>query len=135
MKIVLDTNVLVSALIKGGKPRDLLFKIIRGKHELILSMEILEEFGRTANNLKIRRYVEEQDVARFLKDIASAARIVKTKSRFKVVSEDPSDDYILRTAYDGKADYIVSGDKHLLKLKEFKGIKIISASEMLYLLK
>lgn len=56
------------------------------------------------------------------------------KSRFRVVSQDPSDNVILRTAYDGKADCIVSGDEHLLSLREFKGIEILSVSEMLELL-
>jgi predicted nucleic acid-binding protein len=61
---------------------------------------------------------------------------VKVKSRFKKVKADPTDDdIILRTAYDGKADYIVSGDEHLLALKEFKGIKIVTVSEMLEVLK
>jgi predicted nucleic acid-binding protein len=50
------------------------------------------------------------------------------------VKADPTDDIILRTAYDGKADYIVSGDEHLLALKEFKGIKIVTVSEMLEVL-
>jgi predicted nucleic acid-binding protein len=56
------------------------------------------------------------------------------KSKFKVIPEDPDDDIIVRTAYDGKADYIVSGDRHLLALKEFKGIKILTIDEMLKLL-
>ena len=56
---------------------------------------------------------------------------MQIKSRFKAVKEDPDDDIIVRTAYDGKADYIVSGDRHLLALKEFKGIKILTIDEML----
>ncbi len=56
---------------------------------------------------------------------------MQMKSRFKAVKEDPDDDIIVRTAYDGKADYIVSGDRHLLALKEFKGIKILTIDEML----
>jgi putative PIN family toxin of toxin-antitoxin system len=63
--------------------------------------------------------------------LGNAARIVQVKSRFKVVKEDPDDDIIVRTAYDGKADYIVSGDKHLLSMKEFKGIRILTVEEML----
>ncbi|HEY4699644.1 MAG TPA: putative toxin-antitoxin system toxin component, PIN family, partial [Nitrososphaerales archaeon] len=51
--------------------------------------------------------------------------------RFKVVAEDPDDDLVLNTAYSGKAAYIVTGDRHLLALKEFKGIKILTVNEML----
>jgi len=134
MKIVLDTNVLVSALIKKGKPRTVLLAIIR-RHNLILARKILEEFAETATDPKIRKYAGEQDIARFLRDIANAAKIVRVKSKFKVIKQDPEDNVILATAYDGDADYIVSGDKHLLKLKEFRGIKIVSVSEMLDLLK
>ena len=51
------------------------------------------------------------------------------------MKEDPDDDVILRTAYDGKADYIVSGDNHLLSMGEFRGIKILAVDEMLKILK
>lgn len=135
MKVVLDTNVLVSALIKDGKPRTLLFEIIRRKHELILAKEILEEFAQVAGDPKIQRYVDQEDIVRFLRDVGSVAKIVRIRSRFKVVKQDPDDDIILRTAYDDKADYIVSGDKHLLALKEFKGIKIVTVDEMLGVLR
>lgn len=134
MKIVLDTNVLISALIKKGKPKIVLLAIIR-RRNLILSRKILEEFAETATDPKIRKYAGEQDIARFLRDVANAAKIVRIKSKVKVVEQDPDDDIILATAYDGNADYIVSGDKHLLKLKEFRRIKIVSVSEMLDLLK
>jgi uncharacterized protein len=56
------------------------------------------------------------------------------KSKFKVVKEDPDDDAILQAAYDSKADYIISGDKHLLALKQFKNIRILTVDEMLNVL-
>jgi predicted nucleic acid-binding protein len=57
------------------------------------------------------------------------------KSRFKAVKEDPDDGIIVRAAYDGKADYLVSGGRHLLALKEYKGIRILTIDEMLDVLK
>ncbi len=63
--------------------------------------------------------------------MGKTTKIVQIKSRFKIVKEDPDDDIIVRTAYDGKANYIVSGDKHLLAYKEFKGIRIVTIDEML----
>ena len=60
--------------------------------------------------------------------------MVEVKSKFKIVREDPDDDMIVLSAYDSKARYIVSGDKHLLALKEFKGIRILTVDEMLLLL-
>jgi uncharacterized protein len=103
MKIVLDTNVLISALIKEGKPRQLLFRIVKSKHQLIISEQILEELALIANEPKIQRYVGQQDVADFLRDIATASKIMEIRSKFEVVEEDPSDDIVLRTAYDARA--------------------------------
>ncbi|MBC7120334.1 MAG: putative toxin-antitoxin system toxin component, PIN family [Candidatus Methanosuratus sp.] len=135
MKVVLDTNILISALIKAGKPRELVSRIAEGKVQLILSRNILEEFLEVAEDPRIRRYIDENNVIAYLRVLGSVAKIVRVRSRFKVVKEDPDDDVILRTAKDGTAEYIVSGDKHLLSLGEFRGIKIVTANEMLKLLK
>lgn len=135
INIVLDTNVLISALIKSGKPRALVFGLVRKRAQLILSRDILEEFAEVAGDPIIRKYVDEDDVIRFLRAIGSIAKIVRVRSRFKVVKQDPDDDSILRTAYDSRAEYVVSGDEHLLALKEFRGIRIVTVSEMLKLLK
>jgi len=61
IKVVLDTNVLVSALIKNGKPRALLREIVRGNIQLVLSRGILEELAEVSADPKIRRYVQEED--------------------------------------------------------------------------
>jgi len=74
------------------------------------------------------------DVAAFLRDIATSSKIVEIRSKFEVIKEDPDDDIVLRTAHDARASYIVSGDRHLLKLGRFRGIRIIAADEMLRLL-
>jgi predicted nucleic acid-binding protein len=63
------------------------------------------------------------------------AKFTRIKSKFKVVKADPADDIILRTAFDGKADCIISGDNHLLSLGAFRGVKILTVDEMLTLLK
>ena len=133
IKVVLDTNVLVSALIKTGRPRALFLEVVRGKVQLIVSKGILEELAEVAADDEIRRYVDEEDVRKFLRLIGSAAKTVTVRSRFKAAKDDPSDDLFLRTAYDGGADYIVSGDKHLLSLNEFRGIKILTVNEALEL--
>lgn len=130
MKIVLDTNVLISALIKEGKPRDLLFEILRN-HELVVSREILEEVTVIANEPKIQKYVEQESIADFLRDLASSGSFVRIRSRFKAVKEDADDDVVLRTAIDGKASFIVSGDSHLLGMGKFRKVRIITVAEML----
>jgi len=134
MRVVLDTNVLVSALIKTGKPRDLVNKLTKDKR-LILSRAVLDEFLDVMADPKMARYASEEDIVAFLNTLGNAARIVQVKSSLKAVKADPDDDIIIRAAYDGKADFIVSGDNHLLSLKEFKGIRILTVDEMLNLLK
>ncbi|MGI0023935.1 MAG: putative toxin-antitoxin system toxin component, PIN family [Nitrososphaera sp.] len=134
MRIVLDTNVLISSLIKEGKPRQVLTEVLR-KHELVASREIMEELAAVSNEPKIRKYVEQQDITDFLRDLAMSCQIVRIRSKFKVVREDPDDDAILRTAYDGKASYIATGDRHLLDMKSFRQVKIIAIDEMLEILK
>ena len=135
MNVVLDTNVLVSALIKTGKPRELFLKITEGRIQLILSRSILKEFSEVADDPRIRKYVGQDDIIAFLRIVGSVAKIVKVKSRFKVVKEDPDDDAVLRTAFDGKADCIVSGNNHLLSLGAFRGIRILTVDELLTSLK
>ena len=134
MKAVLDTNILVSALIKAGKPRDLFNKLVKDK-QIVLSRDILKEFLEVIENPKIAKYTSEKDLAIFLKTLKSAARIVQVKSKFKAVKEDPDDDTIIRSAYDSKSNYIISGDKHLLSIAEYRRIRIVNVDEMLGLLK
>lgn len=135
IKVVLDTNVLISALIKRGPPRELIFELITKKIKLVLSKDILQEFVESVGEPKIRKYIDEEDLSNFIKIIGSISKLVRIRSKFKIVQQDPDDDIILRTAYDGGANYIVSGDAHLLNLKKFKRIKIITTKEMLELIK
>jgi len=134
MKAVFDTNVLISALITTGKPRILFSKVVEREIQLIISREILFEFSRVAADPRIRKYAKEENTIAFLEVIGRVAQLVKIESRFKAVKDDPNDDIILRTACDGKADAIVSGDKHLLSLGTFREIRILTVDQMLGLL-
>jgi putative PIN family toxin of toxin-antitoxin system len=134
MKVVLDTNVLVSALIKAGKPRDLFKKLAKDK-QIIFSKPILEEFLDVIEDPKVARYINQQDVATFLNTLGNGARIIRVKSKVQVVINDAYDNIIVQEAHDGNASYIVSGDKHLLALKEFKGIKVVTVDQMLVILR
>lgn len=133
--VVFDISVLVSALITRGKSKKLWLKAVMKEFDLIASREILSEFIKVAGRARFRKYVKERDVKDFLEAFNTTARFTSIKSRFKVVKQDPDDDIILRTAYDSGTDYVVSGDEHLLALKEFRGIRIVTVSEMLELLK
>lgn len=132
--IVFDVNVLVSALIAMGKPRELWLKTVRKEFTLVLSRKIRSEFLRVIGRKKFRHYLSERDVVDFLKILNNTAKFVRPVSKLQVIEEDPDDNLILATAVGGRANYIVSGDRHLLDLGEFRGIKIVPVDRMLSIL-
>jgi putative PIN family toxin of toxin-antitoxin system len=129
---VVDTNILVSALIKRGKPRKLVLKLLE-EHTVILSRQMLAELADVLTRNKFA--IKTSQVDRFLAILVRKSKIVTLSSRFKVISEDPDYDVVLNTAYAGKAEYIVTGDRHLLALKEFKRTKILKVTQILENLK
>ncbi len=131
IRVVLDTNILISGLLYLGKPKRLIDSALNGKIEVVSSPEMIDEFKEVIVRKKFRLNHAEQEL--MINFVIRLSRITLVKSKFKVV-EDPDDDMVINTAYDGKASYIVSGDADLLKLKQFEGIRIIKASEMLELI-
>ena len=132
VRVAVDTNVFVSALVGRGKPRRLVLRLL-GEHSVVLSRQMLAELVGVLSREKFKG-VKDSQVDRFLSSLVKKSKVVKVKSRFKVIEEDPDDDAVLNAAYAGKAEFIVSGDEHLLALKEFKGIKIVTVNEMLEIL-
>lgn len=128
VRVVVDTNILVSALINRGKPRRLVLKLFE-EHTVILSRQMLAELADVLTRDKF--IVKTSQVESFLAILVRKSKIVTPSSRFKVISEDPDDDVVLNTAYAGKAEYIVTGDRHLLALKEFKRTKIVTVIQIL----
>ena len=131
VRAVIDTNVLVSALIHDGKPRKLILELLN-RHTVILSQQMLIELAEVAGRDKF--HVTGSQVERFLSMMVKLAKIVPDNALFKEVASDPDDDVVLNVAYAGKADYIVTGDKHLLTLNNFKKTKIVTVNQMLELL-
>lgn len=131
-KAVFDTNVLVSGIVHAGRSKQLIQAVLDGKVTLVLSMPMVQEFRKVIAREKFKLSKDQQNT--LTNFILRAGNVVKVKSRFRVIEEDRSDDVVLRTAYDGKAEYVVSGDEHLLSLKEFKGIRIVTVAQMLELL-
>lgn len=134
-KVVFDTNVLVSSLIRSGKPRELWNEVLEGKIRLVTSDELFSEFSKVIRRTKFRKYTTQSDMARFLILLRQHAEVASIKTRFKAIKQDPYDNIVLETSYSAEADYIVSGDKHLLALEEFKETKIVTIDEMLQILK
>src|SRR3989339_1328599 len=123
-KATLDTNILISALGWNGNPRQIFEKIIEGEVELVISEEQFDELSEALNYPKFEFREEQKD--RFKALILEIATFVKPIEKISEVKEDPDDNMILETAVAGDAEYIISGDADLLKLKEFRGIKIIT---------
>ena len=132
LRVVLDTNVLVSAMISNGKPRELLRKGIDNQFSIVTSDLILKELATVLRRPKFK--TSEDEIHRIILAIIWSSEITNVKTKFKAVKEDPKDDMVVNTAYDGHADIIVTGDKHLLEMENFRGIKIITIKNMLELL-
>jgi putative PIN family toxin of toxin-antitoxin system len=121
----LDTNVLVSAILFGGKPRQILEKAIRGKIRLCLSEAILEELKGVLQRSKFDYSPEMIQV--ILTELTGVSDFVNPSKTSNVVSEDPEDNRILECAVEAEANYIVTGDSHLLKLSRYRNIEVVNA--------
>jgi putative PIN family toxin of toxin-antitoxin system len=129
LKVVLDTNVLISAILFGGKPRQILEKAIRGEIRLCLSEPILEELKGVLQRSKFD-YAPEM-IQFILTELTAIAHFVNPSEIINVVLEDPEDNRILECAVEAKANYVISGDFRLLKLSKYLNIEILNAATFL----
>lgn len=127
-RVVLDTNVLVSAIISNGKSRDLLKKGIANQYAIVTSDLIIKELIAVLRRPKFQ--INETELQRIILALIEIAEVVSVKTKIIAIKEDPKDDMIIETAIDGCADIIVTGDSHLLALKAFREVKIISVENM-----
>lgn len=126
-RVVFDTNLFLSAFTFGGKP-EVVFEIVRaGRIQLIVSTSILAEL---ASILKGKFEWHDEDIRGALMVVGRQADLVKPGMRLRVL-EDEADNRVLECALEGHADCIISGDHHLLSLKEFRGIPIVRVSDFL----
>ena len=127
MRVVADTNVLISALLFGGVSDQVFLAGLRGEIQLITSDPLLKELERI---LKIKFKLDVQLVRGVIEEVRNGAEVVEVSSHINVISHPEEDNRVLECAVDGKANFIVTGDtKHILPLKEYRGIKILSPSE------
>ena len=127
-RIVADTNVLVSALQFGGKPKLLLDLAVDGQVDLLVSESILAEALRVFRD-KFERAPEW--LAETDRQLRVVARLVEPTDHIQAIEADPTDDRILECAVAAGAEVIVSGDSHLLSLGSFRGIPIQRVAEFL----
>ncbi|MDR2853429.1 MAG: putative toxin-antitoxin system toxin component, PIN family [Burkholderiaceae bacterium] len=132
-KLVLDTNVVVSALLWGGMPGQLIGVATEGDAELFTSEALLVELrdvlGRPHLAARLRRHCATAEQA--LAQYGELARWVQPQTVPRVVPADADDDHVIAAAVAAKADLIVSGDRHLLSLGVHQGIAIVTATQAL----
>ncbi|MCJ7720007.1 MAG: putative toxin-antitoxin system toxin component, PIN family [Candidatus Hadarchaeum sp.] len=132
VKVVADTNVIVSALFWRGNESKIIDLVEKGKIKLFTSVALLDELKKV---LGYERFgLGEKTVDDNVKYILTISEISSPKRRLKIIREDPADDKVLECALEGKVRYIVSGDMHLLRSRKFRGIRIIRAKELLSIL-
>lgn len=128
MKVVFDTNVLISAFIfPGGAPEAAFRLVLEGHVELITTPPLLSELARVLTD-KFGWDVSRAQEAVGL--VIRAATVVTPTRAIAEILEDPSDDRVLEAAQEGAVDLIVSGDKHLLKLRTWEGVRIVDPSAL-----
>lgn len=128
--VVIDTNVVVSALLFGGLPGELIRLWKAGHIRPKATKEIIDEYIRVLAYPKFKLSEEEINFVLY-NEILPYFEVVRAKSGKVIIKEDPSDDKFIRCAKAGKCSTIISGDEHLLRLKKFGKIKILTPSQFL----
>ncbi len=128
MHVVLDTGILLAALITSGTPPDLIYRAWRKKaFELITSEWQLEELRRVSRYPKLRKYLKPAEAGTLVNGLRRQATVLQELPTVEL-SPDPDDNPILATAMAGMADYLVTGDKRdLLSLEKVETVQIITA--------
>lgn len=132
IRLVPDTNILISSIFWRGNPHKVIVAGFKEECLLITSPEIIDEL---INKLKSKFKVPDERIETLLNIILHFFFIVKPKQKLDVVKADPTDNKVIECTVEGKADYIVNGDPHLLNLEKYGEIKIIKAKQMLDILK
>jgi len=123
LRIVLDSNVFISGVFFSGPPYEILKAWIDKRIQIVISSEILQEYKRVGEEL-LHRY-SEIEITPILKSFSKNAKSISGPRLPHPVCVDPDDDKFLECAVAGNAELIISGDRHLLDIFEFQGIKIV----------
>lgn len=127
VRALLDTNILISALVYGGKPEQIIELILEKKVKGITSLALLAELLDT---LIQKFHFEPQKIQQIEMLIKNNFHFVYPKKVLNII-KDEDDNRVLEAALEGKCNYIITGDKELLALKEFQNIRIVNSQEFL----
>src|SRR3989338_5945176 len=131
MKVTLDTNVLVSGTFWTGNSFKILELIDKNRIKNVASKEIIKEYYEVINSDEIIDKIKDKKL-RMLKiahKLITKSEIVEPSVKIDIIKDDPDDNKILECAIAGNVDCIVSNDKHLLKLKKFRNIPILTPDD------
>lgn len=138
LRAVLDANVMISALIqpKGASGQIIASLLEESPFELIVSPAILAEVRRSLSYPKVRKYIKasDEDLELWVASLELIAQPVEGNLRVNAVAEDPDDKKYIEAAVEGLAQFIVSDDRHLLSLKSYQDIRIVTPRVFLDLL-
>lgn len=127
MRIVLDTNVFVSGVFWKGPPAVVLDACSSGRIELVLSPAIIDEYRRVGQELTNQYH--GLDLKSVIDALITIAYVVSDRKLPSPVCSDPDDDKFLAAAISSRAEYVVSGDKALLRVHEYRGVRVVTARE------
>ncbi len=128
MRVVFDTNIYISALVfPGGLAEKAIYRVLEGKDELFISKAILDELLRL---LATKFSKDREELARLAVWLSEIAQLVSPKRKITVL-RDEADNRILECAVEAGAEVIVTGDREILDLVQFEGIRILSLREYL----
>ena len=134
MRIVIDTNVIISGFISPtGTPARIIDLWVEGNLQVILSSAIMEEYSIVFRYPQTQRYhrMSSEEITQTLERFRRIAVMIEPTERLQAVLEDATDNKFLECAVAGGATYIISGDKHLLKLQVYQGIPILTPAAFL----
>ena len=127
-RLVVDTNSMVAAMMKPtGAAGRILDMWENGRVLLLVSREILDEY----HFILSQRWIKPHRVKELNRRISEFAKVVAPKDKVHAVKDDPSDNKFLECAAEGRADYIITSDQHLLGLREFQGAEIVTSSQFM----
>ncbi len=136
MRVVADTNVIISMLLWGKSLERLLVSVNTRKITLCFSPDTIDELFEVINYPRIKKqaYNLKVPVETLIDKLLAVSEIVYPAQRISLITDDPSDNRILEAAVVAKVDYIISGDRHLLRIKQIAGIPILTPAQFLKLL-
>jgi len=128
IRAVADTNILVSAIFWEGNESKVIHLVEEGKLRLYISPKLLKELKDVLSYEKFG--LDKKEIEESIEYILTFTEVILPKRRVNLIQEDPPDNRVLECALQCRANYIISGNHHLLQLKEFKKIKIVDAGEL-----